>query len=148
MLTQDWIGGKDAASCVSALQVTSGSQQTASMRYASGWNLAAGDFDMSDPFATGTVVIVTLTIPREKFWGTLLALTPAGASLRGIDLNSVDDFARQVRDGDDVNANVVFFPMHRIERIESDARNGEIPSLQERFENKAGRAFTSLLRVD
>jgi hypothetical protein len=38
--------------------------------------------------------------------------------------------------------------MHRIERMESDARNGEIPSLQERFENKAGRAFTSLLRVD
>jgi hypothetical protein len=130
------------------LKVTSGSQQTASMRYASGWNLAAGDFDMSDPFAIGTVVVVTLNIPREKFWGTLLALTPAGASLRGIDLNSVDDFARQVRDGDDVNANVVFFPMHRIERIESDARNGEIPSLQERFENKAGRAFTSLLRVD
>jgi hypothetical protein len=99
---------------------------------------------MTDPFATGSVVIVTLNMPREKFWGALLALTPAGASLRGIDLNSLEDFARQVRDGDDVNANVVFFPMHRIERIESDARNGDIPSLQERFENKAGRAFTAL----
>jgi hypothetical protein len=99
---------------------------------------------MTDPFATGSVVIVTLNMPREKFWGALLALTPAGASLRGIDLNSLDDFARQVRDGDDVNANVVFFPMQRIERIESDARNGDIPSLQERFENKAGRAFIAL----
>lgn len=99
---------------------------------------------MKDPFDPGAVVIVTLNMPREKFWGALLALTPAGASLRGIDLNSLDDFARQVRDGDEVNANIVFFPMHRIERIESDTRNGEIPSLQERFENKAGRAFAEL----
>lgn len=97
---------------------------------------------MEDPFSAGCIVIVTLNMPREKFWGTLLALTPAGASLRGIDLNSLDDFARQVRDGELVNANMVFFPMHRIERIESDIRNGDIPSLQERFENKAGRAFT------
>lgn len=103
---------------------------------------------MDDPFAAGSVVIVTLNMPREKFWGTLLALTPAGASLRGIDLNSLDDFARQVRDGDEVNANMVFFPMHRIERIESDTRNGEIPSLQERFENKAGRAFDAVGNSD
>jgi hypothetical protein len=127
------------------LKVTSGSQQTASMRYASGWNLAAGDFDMSDPFAIGTVVVVTLNIPREKFWGTLLALTPAGASLRGIDLNSVDDFARQVRDGDDVNANVVFFPMHRIERVELDLPDGNLPSLSQRFLTKTGREPSTLL---
>ena len=99
---------------------------------------------MADPFDAGSGVIVTLNMPREKFWGSLLALTPAGASLRGIDLNSLEDFARQVRDGDEVNANIVFFPMHRIERIESDARNGEIPSLQERFANKTGREFNSL----
>jgi len=103
---------------------------------------------MADPFIAGSVVIVTLNMPREKFWGTMLALIPAGASLRGIDLNSLEDFARQVRDGDEVNANLVFFPMHRIERIESDARNGDIPSLQERFENRAGRAFASLTRSD
>jgi len=107
-----------------------------------------GKISMADPFDAGAVVIVTLNMPREKFWGTLLALTPAGASLRGIDLNSVDDFARQVRDGDEVNANLVFFPMHRIERIESDARNGEIPSLQERFASKAGREFSSLTRME
>src|SRR5437588_9520744 len=101
---------------------------------------------MSDPFSAGNVVVVTVNMPREKFWGALLALTPAGASLRGIDLNSLEDFARQVRDGDEVNANIVFFPMHRIERIESDTRNGEIPSLQERFANKAGREFSSLTR--
>jgi hypothetical protein len=100
---------------------------------------------MTDPFIPGSIVIVTLNMPREKFWGGLLALTPAGASLRGVDLNSLDDFARQVRAGDQVSANIVFFPMHRIERIELDARNGDIPSLQERFELKAGRAFVGLV---
>ncbi len=103
---------------------------------------------MLDPFSPGNVVIVTLNMPREKFWGSILALTPAGASLRGIDLNSLDDFARQIRAGDEVHANLVFFPMHRTERIESDARNGEIPSLQERYESKAGRSLASLHRLD
>ena len=103
---------------------------------------------MNDPFTSGGVVVVTLNMPREKFWGTLLALTSAGASIRGIDLNSLDDFARQVREGDQVNANMVFFPMHRIERIEADMRNGEIPSLQDRFESKAGRDFASLMPAD
>jgi hypothetical protein len=98
---------------------------------------------MNDLIAPGSIVIVTLNVPREKFWGTLLALTPAGVSLRGIDLNSLEDFARQVRDGDQVSANVVFFPMHRVERIELDVRNGEIPSLQERFATKAGREFVT-----
>src|SRR6185312_9018917 len=48
---------------------------------------------MLDPFSPGNVVIVTLNMPREKFWGTIVAGPPAGASLRGIDLNSLDDFA-------------------------------------------------------
>lgn len=100
---------------------------------------------MADPFTAGSIVIVTLNLPREKFWGVLLALTPAGASLRGVDLNSIDDFARQVRAGDQVSANLVFFPMHRIERIELDTRNGDIPSLQERFEMKAGRALAGIV---
>ena len=98
---------------------------------------------MFDPFVAGSVVIVTLNSPREKFWGILLALTQAGASLRGADLNSLEDLARQVREGDAVSANMVFFPMHRIERIEVDVRNGDIPSLQERFAAKAGRSFTA-----
>jgi len=91
------------------------------------------------PFAPGSVVIVTLNMPREKFWGTMLALTPAGASLRGIDLNSLDDFARQVREGDAVTANMVFFPMHRVQRVELDVSNGDFPSLAQQFTAKTGQ---------
>lgn len=98
------------------------------------------------PFASNAVVLVTLNAPREKFWGAILNLAPPGVSVRGIDLNSMEDFIRQVKAGDMVTPNAVFFPMHRIERIELDLRNGDIPSLQERFQAKTGFAFSELLR--
>ncbi len=89
-------------------------------------------------FSAGVLVLVTLNSPREKFWGAILDVSPSGVSLRGIDLNSFDDFAGLVRAGEPVTASAVFFPMHRVERMEADTRNGDIPSLRERFESKAG----------
>lgn len=93
-------------------------------------------------FAPGSVVMVTLNAPREKFFGVILAVSPAGVALRGVDLNSLEDFMRQVREGDPVRPGAVFFPMHRIERMEMDVRNADIPSMQERFETKTGRRFS------
>src|SRR5207244_870097 len=49
------------------------------------------------PFAENSIVLVTLNSPREKYWGSVIAVNPAGISLRGMDLNSFDDFARQVK---------------------------------------------------
>ncbi|HEV2961604.1 MAG TPA: hypothetical protein VG649_07260 [Candidatus Angelobacter sp.] len=68
----------------------------------------------------------------------VLSLTQAGACLRGVDLRSLDDFSRLVKSGEAASPEVVFFPMHRVERIELDARNGEIPSLAEQFGAKSG----------
>ena len=96
-------------------------------------------------FASGVVVLVTLNSPREKFWGAILDISPAGLSVRGLDLNSFDDFVGLVRSGEPASLGAVFFPMHRVERVEIDARNGEIPSLQERFHSKTGRDFTELM---
>ena len=89
-------------------------------------------------FGPGAMVLVTLNNPREKFLGMILSLDQAGACLRGIDLRSLDDFSRLVKAGEAASPAVVFFPMHRIERIELDARSGEIPSLGEQFAAKAG----------
>lgn len=86
------------------------------------------------------MVLVTLNAPREKFWGMLLSLDQTGISLRGIDLPSLDDFAQLVKSGEAKAAIQVFFPMHRIERVELDAANGDIPSLAEQFAAKAGRS--------
>jgi hypothetical protein len=98
-------------------------------------------------FTRGAVVLVTLNTPREKFWGVVLELTTAGLGVRGIDLNSFDDFARLVREGEPAAASAVFFPMHRVERIELDTRNGSIPSLAERFSSKSGRDAAAVLNL-
>jgi len=87
---------------------------------------------------SGQVVLVTLQNPREKFWGMLLALTPAGASLRGVDLQSFDDFMQLVKAGEAATPSTVFFPMHRVQRMEIDARNGDLPSLADQFAAKTG----------
>ena len=95
-------------------------------------------------FHPGVLVLVTLNTPREKFWGAVVEINPAGVSIRGLDLNSFDDCARQVRGGEQVTPGLVFFPMHRVERMELDARNGDIPSLRERLEEKTGMAEDQL----
>lgn len=84
-------------------------------------------------------MIVTLANPREKFWGAILQLSPVGLSLRGVDLASFDDFIVQIRDGEPFSAGVMFFPMHRLERIELDLPEGTIPSLAQRFAQKTGQ---------
>ncbi len=97
------------------------------------------------PFEAGSIVVVTLHSPREKFWGAVLELSPAGVSLCGVDLNSFDDFATLVKAGE-AGPCVVFFPMHRLERMELDVRNGDIPSVAERFTEKSGRNAAAILR--
>lgn len=86
----------------------------------------------------GKLVLVTLNNPREKFWGSLISLTPAGVSVRGVDLQSLDDFMQMVKSREPATAGVIFFPMHRVQRIEVDARSGELPSLAEQFVAKTG----------
>jgi hypothetical protein len=91
------------------------------------------------PFYAGAMVLITLGDPREKFWGQLLSLNEAGVSLRGIDLESFDDSAAMVKSGEPFTPATVFFPMHRVERMELDVKAGGLPSLQERFRVLAGR---------
>ena len=87
----------------------------------------------------GQIVLLTLNNPREKFWGALLSLTPAGVSLCGVDMQSLDDFTQLVKSGEPASASVVFFPMHRVQRMELDDRSGELPSLAEQFAAKTGK---------
>jgi hypothetical protein len=92
----------------------------------------------SEPFLPGALVIATLCNPREKFWGMILSLAPAGLSLSGAELASFEDLTVMVRDGEPFTPAVVFFPMHRIERVELDLPDGSLPSLAQRFLAKTG----------
>ena len=91
-----------------------------------------------NPFRPGIMVLVTLGNPREKFWGAILSLTPEGLGLSGVELASFDDLVSLVKDGEPFSPGVVFFPMHRLERMELDLPDGSIPSLSQRFASKTG----------
>jgi hypothetical protein len=84
------------------------------------------------------MVVATLANPREKFWGAMLALSAEGLSLRGIELASFEDLVVLVKNGEPFSLGVVFFPMHRVERMELDLPDGIIPSLSQRFAAKTG----------
>ena len=90
------------------------------------------------PFRPGALVIATLSNPREKFWGAILHLAGEGLSLRGVDLAGFDNLALQIKSGEPFTSGVVFFPMHRVERIEMDLPDGNIQSLAQRFAQKTG----------
>ena len=88
----------------------------------------------------GAVVLLHLANPVEKFWGVLLALETVGVVLRGINLNSFDDWLVDLA-GDrarDLGLVTMFVPMARVERMFLDERVGEVESYRERVERRTG----------
>ena len=82
--------------------------------------------------------MVTLGNPREKLWGAILGLSVEGLSLCGVELASFDDLVSIIKEGEAAAPGVAFFPMHRVERIELDLPDGNVPSLSQRFLTKTG----------
>lgn len=96
---------------------------------------------MSLSFGQLAPVVLFLRDPREKVWGLLLTIDAAGVTLRGLDVNSVDEFLRQEQRGDErlLGPATLFYPMHRVERLERDETVGTLQSLSDRFRTEAGR---------
>lgn len=89
----------------------------------------------------GTPVLVYLHTPRERVFGLLLSLLPAGVAIRGIELQSLEDWIRQEQRGDPPGLGLVssFYPMTRVERVERDETVGDIESVADRFARSTGR---------
>ncbi len=96
-----------------------------------------------------SIVVLTLHTPREKIWGALVSLSPAGITVRGIDVNTFDQFLGQVMSGEaGVGAlPTVFYPMHRVERMAMDETVGQVPSLAEQFERRVGLTLLQFLHA-
>lgn len=92
------------------------------------------------------MVILTLANPREKFWGAILGLSSEGISICGIELASFEDLLSMVKEGEAFSPGVVFFPMHRVERMELDLPDGNIPSLTQRFSTSTSLDAAEMLR--
>ena len=63
-----------------------------------------------------------------------------GAVVRGLDLNTVEDWMVQerVQPGGPIAPSTVFIPMHRMERIYLDESGGAVESYGDRFRTSCG----------
>lgn len=86
---------------------------------------------------SGEFVVLVLREPREKIWGVLQEITPAGVYARGMDLSAFEEFIRSYQSGEHFyGLSNSFFPLWRVERISRDEPDGDIPSLAEQFERR------------
>jgi hypothetical protein len=94
-----------------------------------------------------SIVIANLALPRQRFLGRLLELTPAGITLRGIDLDAFEDWINHIAAAEEsgVQATTTFFPLHRVEKMILDESLGEIPSLSSAFLAKVGTSIGEYL---
>ncbi len=94
-----------------------------------------------------SIVVVSLHSPKEKVWGEMEGLDGAGVTIRGVNIESFDEFVRQARDpeGEMLGLPTLFFPMLRVERIALDERRGSVPSLAELFEQRVGCSLVAFL---
>lgn len=98
------------------------------------------------PLRPGSVVVAYIQNPRERFWGVIRALDPTGLVIEGIDLNSFDDWVRQVAEGGEgLSLSTVFFPLPRVEKVLLDANSGSAPSLSLQVERRVGRTLRDLM---
>lgn len=95
----------------------------------------------------GSLVVISLVNPREKYWGRLDSIGAAGVFVRGLDLQLAEEWARELARGGEVGLGVasVFFPLSRVERIYLDEQVGSVPSVAERFLSIVGRAVEECL---
>ncbi len=98
---------------------------------------------------SGDPVLLVLHTPREKCWGILDEISAAGVFLRGLDLNSFDEWiSAMVHDEPFIGFGSLFFPMWRVERIAKDEPAGDVPSLLQQVEQRTGRSVDELTRED
>jgi len=83
----------------------------------------------------GEVVVVSCSGPKEKFWGVLLDLTVAGATMRGIPVDACEDWLRQhASEGSSmIGPATIFLPAHRLDRIEIEESSDAVECFADRF---------------
>ena len=99
------------------------------------------------PMKIHSTVLVILHSPREKVWGQLLDLNPAGVTIHGLDLNAFDEWLKQWGSEEEGGLATVFYPLYRVERMELDEPIGDIPSLEQRFQQRTHLTLADYLQT-
>lgn len=92
-------------------------------------------------FQDGSTAVLYLNDPKEKIWGLVVSVSAAGVVMRGLRLDSFEDWMRQEARNDEELLGLVtsFYPLPRIERLEEDRSVGSVVSYAQRFAEAVGR---------
>jgi hypothetical protein len=95
----------------------------------------------------GSLVVVHLANPTEKFWGVLEELEGVGVTFRGLSLDAFEDWVTELarQEPSALGLATIFVPLFRVERIFLDEQVGIVESYRQRFERRVGRAVEGYL---
>jgi hypothetical protein len=95
----------------------------------------------------GSIIVMNLVSPQQRFFGKLIDLSPSGITIRGIDLDAFEDWKNNVATQEEsgVRPATTFFPLHRVEKMILDENNGAIPSLSNVFLTRVGHPVEEYL---
>lgn len=87
-----------------------------------------------------SVVVVKLHSPKEQYWGLLKSITTMGVTVEGINIDSFEDWVRQVAREEEMSIGMMtmFFPQHRIEKVFVDEDMGIVRSFATQFREAVG----------
>ncbi len=104
---------------------------------------------MIEGFEPKSLIIVNLVNPKEKFFGILSALSPAGVTFRAINLDSFEDWIHQIARDEEPNLDLLtmFVPLFRVERIFLDEASGSIKSYAQRFREVVGHELREVIPI-
>jgi len=95
-----------------------------------------------------SIVILSLHTPREKIWGVLLSINSFGITVRGIDINSFDDWCRSVANQTEtMGLSTMFIPMMRVEKVTMDETIGSYKSFSDHFQDRAGKSVLDFVEI-
>jgi hypothetical protein len=89
----------------------------------------------------GALVVLHCANPREKHWGLLVRIDGLGVVIRGLELDSVEDWLAQERSGGNglIVPSTFFVPTHRVVRIDLDESGPVVSGYGDRFQKECGR---------
>jgi hypothetical protein len=101
----------------------------------------AGDDYGTLSIEVGSLVVLHCANPREKHWGLLLQIDELGVVVRGLDLESVEDWLTQERGGSAalIAPSTFFVPTHRLVRIDLDESGPVVVGYGDRFRRECDR---------
>ena len=97
---------------------------------------------------SGSIVIVNLQNPKEKIIGKLVTISPSGLVVKGLDVNSFNDWMNQFTQNHSsftIYPTTIFFPMHRVVSCYLDEDMGEVLSFSSQFKARTQKEIHQVL---